>query len=454
MRCFIFNDCSNGCIMKTKIQLRMKKIAKLSVFFWITGYVSISPLHAQIRGSSVKNNFTLSDLEANYSTPINSNVEFLILIVFLLVIVIVSFISFQKRKKKRKITTKIRMTSTLTSQPFQTILENLTRAQMNLLQRICATDDEAKLITIIKSGEEFEKNVQHYKKSRKPQTQKNQHELELDAIELELDAIEGNTAYKELGEPLTKEELDAIFTLRQDLNLNILNKNCPFVSTQMLVKNQKLQCQVERKGKYVVFTANINNISEEGILIKAPLVKGKPANLKQFGNVKCRLRRNQDADYEFELPVVLQKSDNAHKVVLLHTNKIRKMAIRDSERVNMQGMRLQFRTVKEALYNMKEKFEPLPEHAYNIDANVLDLSAGGMKLILNQMPEENFQEGDIFLFHLKYASLREDIAGTVRGIIHREKTVDVHLQFRDSSTLARMKLLQYLHRFKKEHYAA
>ena len=68
--------------------------------------------------------------------------------------------------------------------------------------------------------------------------------------------------------------------------------------------------------------------------------------------------------------------------------------------------------------------------------------------------EPGTKNGEILLFHLSGASLRENMAATVLATIPSSKQLNVHLQFRDSNALMRIKLLQFLHRYKKQQAAA
>ena len=66
-----------------------------------------------------------------------------------------------------------------------------------------------------------------------------------------------------------------------------------------------------------------------------PKVKNRPANMKQFTELQCRIRRENDADYEFKLKIIGQLVRDLNAVILEHTSNIRRLHIRNSERLHL-----------------------------------------------------------------------------------------------------------------------
>ena len=147
----------------------------------------------------------------------------------------------------------------------------------------------------------------------------------------------------------------------------------------MLEKGLKLECEIRHKSRNVVFMTSILEAKESHIYVKPPTVKRSPANLKQFPSLHCRLRRVNDADYEFDLEIVDQLIDEMNAVILKQTSDIRKMTIRESERVPMD-MEMEFQRVSEAQYDLEHKFEAEEQDREKITAMIKDMSSGGMKL--------------------------------------------------------------------------
>ena len=76
------------------------------------------------------------------------------------------------------------------------------------------------------------------------------------------------------------------------------------------------------------------------------------------------------------------------------------------------------------------------------------MSAGGIKIQLNELPSDGIKKEDVFLFHLPYASLRKNLAVSVRDVVSQEGLSDIHCEFCEVDMLTRMKINQYLHRRK------
>ncbi len=299
---------------------------------------------------------------------------------------------------------------------LETELENkrVEEEGRDFLEEMCGTSDPVDLLPIVKSNEEFEQKVEEYKTSDR---------------------------FREQG-------LQQIYDLRKNLEFTFRNLEFPFLRTQMIEKGTRLECYLRHKNRNVVFMTSVLDSNETDLFIKPPTVKRRPANLKQFPDLHCRIRRENDADYEFSLKIVDQMIDEMNAVVLRHTTHIRKMEIRESERVPMD-MEMEFQLVTEAQYDLEQKFEAEKQDRETLSATIKDMSAGGMKLQMVQMPAQGINKGDVLVFHLPYASLRRNLAASVMNILPRGGLYDMHLKFRDNDTITRMKINQYLHRLTK-----
>ena len=284
--------------------------------------------------------------------------------------------------------------------------------ERDLLVELCATDDPVELLPVVSSSEVFEEKVEEYKSS----------------------------------ERFDKKSLKQIYDLRRHLEFSFRNFESPFLNTQMLEKGQKLECELRYKSRNVIFITSILEANENHLYIKPPTVKRRPANLKQFPFLHCRIQRANDAEYEFDLKIVDQLIDEMNAVVLEQTSAIRKMTIRESERVPMEK-EMQFQRVSEAQYDLEQKFEAEQRERDRVTAMIKDMSAGGMKLQVNQL--QGISKSDVLVFHLPQASMRRDLAASVMNIVERGGLYDLHMKFRDNDTITRMKINQYLHRVTK-----
>ncbi len=89
-----------------------------------------------------------------------------------------------------------------------------------------------------------------------------------------------------------------------------------------------------------------------------------------------------------------------------------------------------------------------------ISGIVKDMSAGGIKVQLKELPSDGIKREDVFLFNLPYASLRKKLTVTVLDVVSHDGLNDIHCEFRDVDMLTRMKLNQHLHRRKLSMEAA
>ena len=290
--------------------------------------------------------------------------------------------------------------------------KNIEQEARDFLEVMCGTSDPVDLLPVISSSELFEETAQEFKDS----------------------------------ERFDEELLPQLYDLRRSLEFSYKNLEVPFLNTQMLEKGLKLECEIRHKSRNVVFMTSILEANESHIYVKPPTVKRRPANLKQFPSLHCRLRRVNDADYEFDLEIVDQLIDEMNAVILKQTSDIRKMTIRESERVPMD-MEMEFQRVSEAQYDLEHKFEAEEQDREKITAMIKDMSSGGMKLQMTDL--QGLTKGEVLIFHLSKASLRRDLAASVMNIVPKGGLYDLHLKFRDSDTITRMKINQYLHRATK-----
>ena len=287
------------------------------------------------------------------------------------------------------------------------------------LFELCNTDDPEILLPIIMSADKFEEIVENYKKSAK----------------------------------FSESNLSKIYLLRKGLQFTFKNEGNGFTCTQMIEPGTHLEFKIHHKQKNIVFMSSILDSDETQLLIKPPTVKKRPANIKQFKALYCNIRRGNDADYEFKFKIIGQLVTDINAVVLKHTNEIRKLKIRVSERLPMD-LPMEFQLLGAEQFEMEQKFDLGKLQHHKLSGIIKDMSAGGLKVQLPKLPPQGIKKSDVFLFHLPYASLRKNLAATVLDVIPRKGQVDLHFVFRDIDLLTHMKLNQYLHRIKLSMEAA
>ena len=401
----------------------LKIMKKLLVF---TSVISVWWFLSGIDRSPREMNFTLKDLETKnlaQSMPPLSEIplSFYVLAFSLLGTVIggIFLIRYLHKKKVEDGLNKLAKDQAQLVVDSEFEARNLEDEDREFFLKLTNTKDPSKHVPIIMSSQKFEDTVMDYKKSQK---------------------------FKE-------SDLDKIYMLRKGLQFNFKNTNSSFICTQMLEPGTHLECQILHKKKNVVFMSNVLDSNETELMLKPPKVKSRPANMKQFTELQCRIRRENDADYEFKLKIIGQLVRDLNAVILEHTSNIRRLHIRNSERLQLD-LEMEFEMVPGRQYEMERKLDLGKSDYVKLSGIVKDMSAGGIKVQLKELPPDGIKREDVFIFHLPYASLRKKLAVSVLDLVSHEGLTDVHCEFLDVDMLTRMKINQYLHRRKLSMEAA
>tara|TARA_Y100001970_G_C14249389_1_gene870680 strand:+ start:2480 stop:3694 length:1215 start_codon:yes stop_codon:yes gene_type:complete len=373
-----------------------------------------------------KSNFTLRDLQTKnliQSMPPMSEIplSFYIISSTLLISLFggIFSIRFLHKKKVQDGLNKIAEDQAQLSVDAELESRQVEDQDRDFLIKMCDTNDPSVLLEVLMSSEKFEKVVYEYKNSSR----------------------------------FSKSELIKIFVLRKSLQFTFKNPKFSFISTQMLEPGNHFEFQIRHKGKNIVFMSPILDSNETQMLIKPPTVKKRPANLKQFTELFCIVRRGSEAEYEFKLKILGQLVTDLNAVILRHTKNIRKLKIRVSERLPMNiGMNFHFLSKEQYEISKKEvhlKFKP-----EKLFGKILDMSSGGIKVEVEKLPQGGIKEGDIFRFHLPFASLRGNLTVSAVNVVSLNKKSNIHMMFKDVDMLTHIKLNQYLHRKKNKTQAA
>lgn len=285
------------------------------------------------------------------------------------------------------------------------------------LEEICNSRDPNELIPVVEDPEKFEALAAEYKK-KVPD----------------------------------KKQWKKIYSLRHKLGYDFHNRRAPFNNSQMLTAGLKLECAIPHRTKKIMFMSPILDASETSFVIKPPTVKGKAVNLKRYKYLICSIRRDDEAEYEFSVPIINQLTGNFNAIVLGHTRDIRKMFIREFERVEL-AIAANFCMIEESIMEDDENQAPMPVRLDSpldsFDGTIIDLSLGGLKVHFTD-PPAGADVGNLLVFRLPQANVREDLMARILRINPSKNGVDYHLQFFRLRELARMKLNKMLHNVKKE----
>ncbi len=225
--------------------------------------------------------------------------------------------------------------------------------------------------------------------------------------------------------------------LREDLGYIFFNRRAQFVCTQMLQSGQKLRVGVKVKGKSHSYVGTILNSTEDEFWVKPPTVKGKVVNLSKFKSFEFSIFRKNDGEYRFasKLKSQIQKPMNA--LVLTHTNKIKKLAIREHDRYKLQFKRNFF-----FLVDSRKSTGDTGGQA-QCTGLVHDISIGGMKFSVQELPDR-VVEGVNVVFKLEEAKIKNEIHAEIVRISEEKEQQFIHLQFQDLSELNRLYLQKFI----------
>ena len=231
---------------------------------------------------------------------------------------------------------------------------------------------------------------------------------------------------------------------RHRLGYGIGNLRNPFVSTRMLAPGMRLQCTIPASKRPVTFITAILGVGERAFFVRPPTVRGQPANLTRFETLTFKLARERDAEYEFDCKVMAQAPSGIRPVALEHSTSIRKLLFRHAPRIPVE-LDVHFFVVKqEVASEHKHRTFKRHESQYSMLGKILDLSLGGMRLIA-ELPGQKPVEGDIVVFQLPQANIKDDVVAEVIDVVApQQDMIQMHMQFVGTKEINRLKLSKFL----------
>lgn len=232
--------------------------------------------------------------------------------------------------------------------------------------------------------------------------------------------------------------------LRQRMGYGFGNLRYPFDNSRMLVAGTKLRCRLRLGGREASFVTSVLAVSERNFFIKAPTAKGKPLQLKNLRQLTLRLSRQDDAEYEFTVPVLGQTSTATSAIVCGHVGNIQKLLFRNAPRVAV-SVQTQFYVVRQEVAQERAHFQfKAQESQYALTGELKDISQSGAMAEL-QVTKSSPRLGDVIVFKLPQAQIKEDLVGQVVGTSSAgDHALNVHLQFAGMNELNRLKLNKFI----------
>ena len=292
---------------------------------------------------------------------------------------------------------------------------NLSRTEVQMLQTLLGGGDTADLLELMETRDTFEAAVQRFREENP------------------------NHAM-----------LKRISQLRQRLDYGFSNIRNPFVDTRMLAPGTRLRCRIRLPSREVSFLTTLLAVNEHQFIIRPPTAKGKPVGLGNLRELQFRVSREHDAEYEFTCNVDGQLPTGAKPVMCSHTRDISRMLFRNADRIDV--------TIPTEFYVIRQEFanERTAGHLramdsqYRFDGDIKDISIGGA-LVVAGSAQDRLHEGDMVVFRLPDAQIKDDVVGQVVGLFARDDgRSQAHLQFLGLRELNRLKLGKFLVSLKKE----
>lgn len=291
---------------------------------------------------------------------------------------------------------------------------NLGRTEVQLMQTLTGGGDTADLLQLLESRDTFEETVQRF-----------------------LDAHPADPAVRRIA------------GLRQRLEYGFNNVRNPFVDTRMLAPGTRLRCTIRLPKREVSFLTTLLGVNERQFIIRPPTAKGKPVSIGNLRELQFRVAREHDAEYEFTCPVEGQIPTGNRVILCGHTRAVSRLLFRNADRIEVE--------IPTEFYVIRQEFTSertagslrALDSQFRFDGAIVDISIGGA-LISSPSTTEHLHEGDMVVFKLPVAQIKDDVVAQCVGLFPRDdETTQVHLQFLGLRELNRLKLGKYLVSLKK-----
>lgn len=233
-------------------------------------------------------------------------------------------------------------------------------------------------------------------------------------------------------------------TLRQKLGYGFGNMRNPLNDTRMLPVGSRLQCQIPRSDKDILFLTNIVGTNEHHFFIRPPMARGKPVSLAHVPMLTLKISREGDAEYEIIAKVAGETPNEMKAVILQHSNDIQKLAFRNAPRMEV-ALEEKFYVVRQEIAAERghRKFKA-QDSQYSFKGAVKDLSIGGA-LVITPATSNNPEVGDWVMFRLPEAQILDDMVGEVVRLTPLDDSkVQVHLRFSGIKEINRLKMNKFL----------
>lgn len=334
----------------------------------------------------------------------NQMVMFLIMAVALAVLGYVSYF-FLKRRHNLKEMTRQREEARLRMLLMEL---NITAAERELAETLAESDRPLAVLRLLETRPAFEEAIEKFRESNPD-----------------------HPALKRASQ------------LRQRLEFGFRNTRNPFVDTRMLHAGTRMRCRIRLPKRDVSFLTTLIGTNESNFIIQPPTSKGKPVRLGKVKTLDFHVSRDNDAEYTFAAQVTGQLPGGNAAVVVAHTREISRMLFREATRYEAD-LPTQFFVVRNEMLGERSAahFKAM-DSQYSFEGTLKDISLGGV-LAWSKGELERLHEGDMVIFRLPEARVRDDLVAEVMGLFPLEGRTQIHLQFQGLKEMNRLKISKFL----------
>lgn len=232
--------------------------------------------------------------------------------------------------------------------------------------------------------------------------------------------------------------------LRQRMGYGFGNPRYPFDNTRMLLPGGKMRCRIRIGGREHSFVTIILAVTERQFFLRAPTSRGKPVPMDGIPDAILRISRSDDAEYEFVSNLLGLTQTKPPAMIFDHATEISKLLFRLAPRIAV-SVATQFYVIRQEIAAERSHFKfKAQESQYALQGELKDISLGGAMVelvVTNTAP----QEGDVIVFRLPEAQIKEDVVAQVVGTSsNSDHSLTTHLQFAGMNELNRLKLNKFI----------
>jgi len=236
------------------------------------------------------------------------------------------------------------------------------------------------------------------------------------------------------------EVLSKLHLMRQELEFTFTNPKAKFISTEMLTPDQQLRAYIDTKGEPHCFITKVVKADENELWVRPPVAKNKVVDLSKFKQLRFRLYRNGDGEYQFTRPLKQQISSPTPALVFDHATQFEPL-----NHLPLQKVKTKFQ-IKFVFLVPQDSDDPFltKYETKECQGTIAELSSNQLRIVSNSLPDEVII-GTYCLFKFKEAEIPEKIKGRVSRVDQDDKFFHVNINILEMSEKGRRQLEDFMH---------